>query len=252
MKLEMVDPGSGDVLVDLGFADAGERKWVQLAIRSNELIAGRRPAQRAGRVVRDIAAQELPPPRFSTRAISRASWPVEIVIRPKAKGMRRGSCRSRSPDRRSPRVRSSPWGSPKRPVALPVPPPRVRRDRPPAEGQGKCRPLAVRSRDVVDDESLEKAVLDRPLRLAFSGIWVQSMKGRGASLQRCPPCPWGGGYRLNIAERSISRSMSLAKSHANGPISGCSGFRPPPFFDFGLPRVLFIPPSFDDVKGTTP
>jgi hypothetical protein len=38
-KLETVDPGSGDVLVDLGFADADERKLrVQLAMRLNELI----------------------------------------------------------------------------------------------------------------------------------------------------------------------------------------------------------------------
>ena len=45
-KLETVDPGSGDVFVDLGFADAGERKLrVQLAMRLNELIAGRRLTQ---------------------------------------------------------------------------------------------------------------------------------------------------------------------------------------------------------------
>jgi predicted XRE-type DNA-binding protein len=37
---EKVAPGSGDVFVDLGFADAGERKLrVQLAVRLNELIA---------------------------------------------------------------------------------------------------------------------------------------------------------------------------------------------------------------------
>ena len=45
-KTEMVDPGSGDVLVDLGFADAEERKLrVQLAMQVNELTAARRLTQ---------------------------------------------------------------------------------------------------------------------------------------------------------------------------------------------------------------
>ena len=40
-KREKVEAGSGDVFVDLGFADAGERRLrVQLAMRINELIAG--------------------------------------------------------------------------------------------------------------------------------------------------------------------------------------------------------------------
>lgn len=40
-KRETVDAGSGDAFVDLGFADAGERKLrVQLAMRLNDLIAG--------------------------------------------------------------------------------------------------------------------------------------------------------------------------------------------------------------------
>jgi hypothetical protein len=39
-KTEAIDAGSGDVLVDLGFADASERKLrVELAMRLNELIA---------------------------------------------------------------------------------------------------------------------------------------------------------------------------------------------------------------------
>lgn len=43
---ETIDPGSGDVLVDLGFANAGERKLrVQLAMRLNALIADRRLTQ---------------------------------------------------------------------------------------------------------------------------------------------------------------------------------------------------------------
>ena len=45
-KVETVDAGSGDVLVDLGFADAEERKVrVQLAMQVNELIAARRLTQ---------------------------------------------------------------------------------------------------------------------------------------------------------------------------------------------------------------
>jgi len=45
-KTETVDAGSGDVLVDLGFADAGERKLrVELAMKLNELIAARRTSR---------------------------------------------------------------------------------------------------------------------------------------------------------------------------------------------------------------
>src|SRR5258708_39577889 len=45
-KTEAVDAGSSDVLVDLGFADASERKLrVELAMRLNELIAARRLTQ---------------------------------------------------------------------------------------------------------------------------------------------------------------------------------------------------------------
>ena len=97
-KTETVDAGSGDVLVDLGFADASERKLrVELAMRLNELIAARRLTQ-AG------AAQlfGIPQPhvselkhyyklnRFSSerllRFVTLLDRDVEIVIRPKAKG----------------------------------------------------------------------------------------------------------------------------------------------------------------------
>ena len=45
-KHEAVEVGSGDVFVDLGLADAGERKLrVQLAMQVNELIARRRLTQ---------------------------------------------------------------------------------------------------------------------------------------------------------------------------------------------------------------
>src|SRR3990170_1038376 len=40
-RREKVEAGSGDVFVDLGYTDAGERKLrVQLAMQVNELIAG--------------------------------------------------------------------------------------------------------------------------------------------------------------------------------------------------------------------
>ena len=45
-KREAIEVGSGDVFVDLGFADAGERKLrVQLAMQVNGLIARRRLTQ---------------------------------------------------------------------------------------------------------------------------------------------------------------------------------------------------------------
>jgi len=45
-EAEKVDVGSGDVLVDLGFPDADERRLrVQLAMRLNEWVAARRLTQ---------------------------------------------------------------------------------------------------------------------------------------------------------------------------------------------------------------
>ena len=96
-RTEKVDAGSGDVLVDLGFADASERKLrVELAMRLNELIA-------AGGLTQTGAAQLfcIPQPhvselkhyklsRFSSerllRFVTLLDRDVEIVIRPKAKG----------------------------------------------------------------------------------------------------------------------------------------------------------------------
>jgi predicted XRE-type DNA-binding protein len=89
--------GSGNVFVDLGFEDAGERKLrVQLAMRLNELIADRKLTQ-----AKVAAAFGIPQPhvselkhyklsRFSSerllRFLTRLDRDVEIVIRPKAKG----------------------------------------------------------------------------------------------------------------------------------------------------------------------
>jgi predicted XRE-type DNA-binding protein len=100
-KTEAIDPGSGDVLVDLGFADAAERKLrVELAMRLNELIGARRLTQ-----VRAAELFGIPQPhvselkhyklsRFSSerllRFVTLLDRDVEIVIRPKAKGRASG------------------------------------------------------------------------------------------------------------------------------------------------------------------
>lgn len=100
-EIEAVDPGSGDVLVDLGFTDAAERKLrVELAMRLNELIGARRLTQ-----VRAAELFGIPQPhiselknyklsRFSSerllRFVTLLDRDVEIVIRPKAKGRASG------------------------------------------------------------------------------------------------------------------------------------------------------------------
>jgi predicted XRE-type DNA-binding protein len=96
-KTETVDPGSGDVLVDLGFPDADERRLrVELAMRVNELIAAYRLTQaRAAKLfgipqphVSELKHYKLN--RFSSerllRFITLLDRDVEIIIRPKAKG----------------------------------------------------------------------------------------------------------------------------------------------------------------------
>jgi predicted XRE-type DNA-binding protein len=94
-KRETVNTGSGDVFVDLGFADAGERKLrVQLAMRLNDLIAGRGLTQAKVALlfgipqphVSDLKNYKLT--RFSSERLLRfltlLDRDVEIVIRPKA------------------------------------------------------------------------------------------------------------------------------------------------------------------------
>jgi predicted XRE-type DNA-binding protein len=96
-KTEMVEPGSGDVLVDLGFADASERKLrVELAMRLNELIATRRLTQAGAAQLFGIPQPHVSElkhyklSRFSSerllRFVTLLDRDVEIVIRPKAKG----------------------------------------------------------------------------------------------------------------------------------------------------------------------
>jgi len=95
-KREAVDAGTGDVFVDLGFADAGERKLrVQLAMRINEIVADRRltQAKAAARFgipqphVSDLKHYKLS--RFSSERLLRfltlLDRDVEIVIRLKAR-----------------------------------------------------------------------------------------------------------------------------------------------------------------------
>ena len=100
-KRETVEVGSGNVFVDLGFADAGERNLrVELAMRVNDLIDARHLTQ-----ARVAALFGIPQPhvselknyklsRFSCerlmRFITLLDRDVEIVIRPKAKGHRSG------------------------------------------------------------------------------------------------------------------------------------------------------------------
>ncbi|HYU35185.1 MAG TPA: helix-turn-helix transcriptional regulator [Thermoanaerobaculia bacterium] len=96
-RTETVDPGSGDVLVDLGFPDADERKLrVQLAMRLNELVADRHLTQaRAAELfgipqphVSELKHYKLN--RFSSerllRFVTLLDRDVEIIIRPKAEG----------------------------------------------------------------------------------------------------------------------------------------------------------------------
>ncbi len=96
-KRETVEAGTGDVFVDLGFADAGERKLrVQLAMRLNDLLAEHRLTQ-----AKVAALFGIPQPHVSELKSYKLSWfsserllrfltlldhDVEIVIRPKAKG----------------------------------------------------------------------------------------------------------------------------------------------------------------------
>jgi predicted XRE-type DNA-binding protein len=96
-EIETVDAGSGDVLVDLGFPDADERRLrVQLAMRLNELIAACRLTQaRAAKLfgipqphVSELKHYKLN--RFSSerllRFVTLLDRDVEIIIRPKAEG----------------------------------------------------------------------------------------------------------------------------------------------------------------------
>jgi len=98
---ETVEVGSGDVLVDLGFPDADERRLrVQLAIRINELVAERRLTQaRAAQLfgipqphVSELKHYKLN--RFSSerllRFVTLLDRDVEIIIRPKAEGHETG------------------------------------------------------------------------------------------------------------------------------------------------------------------
>ena len=100
-RLETIDAGTGDVFVDLGFADAGERKLrVQLAMRVNELIKEHHLTQ-----AKAAALFGIPQPhvselkhyklsRFSSERlmhfITLLDRDVEIVIRPKAEGRQSG------------------------------------------------------------------------------------------------------------------------------------------------------------------
>ena len=96
-ETETVDAGSGDVLVDLGFPDADERRLrVQLAMRLNELIADRGLTQASAAKLFGIPQPHISElkhyklSRFSSERllhfVTLLDRDVEIIIRPKAKG----------------------------------------------------------------------------------------------------------------------------------------------------------------------
>ncbi|MBI2315727.1 MAG: XRE family transcriptional regulator [Betaproteobacteria bacterium] len=96
-KREKVESGSGGAFVDLGFADAGERRLrAQLATRVNELIAERQLALPETAVLfgvpeahvselKDFKLDHLSSERLLL-FLTRLGRDIEIVIRPKAKG----------------------------------------------------------------------------------------------------------------------------------------------------------------------
>ena len=101
-KHEAVAAGSGDVLVDLGFADAAERKLrVQLAMRLNGLIEESALTQSKAAALFGIAQPHVSElknyklGRFSSerlmRLITLLKHDVEIVIRPAAKRRTHGA-----------------------------------------------------------------------------------------------------------------------------------------------------------------
>lgn len=100
-KVESIDVGTGDVFLDLGFQDAGERKLrVQLAMRINELLQDKKLTQAKVAVlfgipqphISDLKHYKLS--RFSSERlmhfITLLDKDIEIIIRPKAKGHESG------------------------------------------------------------------------------------------------------------------------------------------------------------------
>ena len=101
-KRESVEVGTGNVFVDLGFADAGERKLrVQLALRLNDLIATLQITQSETAALLGIPQPHVSElkhfklSRFSSERLlhflTLLDRDIEIVIRPKAKGRASGS-----------------------------------------------------------------------------------------------------------------------------------------------------------------
>ena len=96
-KRESVEAGTGSVFVDLGLADAGERKLrVQLAMRLNELISEHSLTQAKVALLFGIPQPHVSElknyklSRFSSERLLRfltlLDHDVQIIIRPKAKG----------------------------------------------------------------------------------------------------------------------------------------------------------------------
>ena len=103
-RREAIEAGTGDVFVDLGFADAGERRLrVQLAARVNELIAAHRLTQNQAAAIFAISQPHVSElknyklSRFTSERLlhflTLLDRDVEIVIRPKGRGRAAGSVR---------------------------------------------------------------------------------------------------------------------------------------------------------------
>lgn len=100
-QTESIDVGTGDVFVDLGCTDAGERQLrVQLAMRVNDLLQQRKLTQAKTAQLFGIPQPHISElknyklSRFSSerlmRFITLLDKDVEIVIRPKARGHESG------------------------------------------------------------------------------------------------------------------------------------------------------------------
>ena len=101
-KSERVEAGTGDVFTDLGYGDAGERRLkVQLAMRVNELVKGRKLPQSKTAALLDIPQPHVSDlvnyklNRFSSERLlhflTLLDHDVEIRIRPKPVKRQKGT-----------------------------------------------------------------------------------------------------------------------------------------------------------------
>ena len=93
-KSKAVEAGTGDVFVDLGFADAGERKLrVQLAMQINELVADRRLTQAKAAILMGVRQPDVSAivtgrtGKYSldrlVRCLNRLGYSIDMVVQKK-------------------------------------------------------------------------------------------------------------------------------------------------------------------------